>query len=79
MDAGLYIPLKYTTMKTHIKQGSNNSLIFNSMVPFSSMLINKVTQMELKWGISSLYSGNKRKYFFSFFLFFFIGILNSTA
>lgn len=48
MDAGLYIPLKYTTMKTHIKQGSNNSLIFNSMVPFSSMLINKVTQMELK-------------------------------
>jgi len=42
----LYI--KYTTMTIHIKQNSNNNLIFNSLLPFYPMLPNKITQMELK-------------------------------
>lgn len=44
----LYILLKYITMKIHIKQDSNNSLIFNSLFPFYPMLLNKIAQMELK-------------------------------
>lgn len=52
----LYILLKYTTMKIHIKQDSNNSLIFNSLFPFYPMLPNKVAQMELMKDCMSLFS-----------------------
>lgn len=37
----IYILLKNTTMKIHIKQDSN-SLIFNSLFPFYSMPPNKI-------------------------------------
>lgn len=60
----LYILLKYTTMKIHIKQDSNNSLIFNSLFPFYPMLLNKIAQMELKWRIVCPYSLPKRKKIF---------------
>jgi len=52
----LYI--KYTTMTIHIKQNSNNNLIFNSLLPFYPMLPNKITQMELKWRIVCPYSAH---------------------
>lgn len=38
----IYILLKNTTMKIHIKQDSNNSLIFNSLFPFYPVLPNKI-------------------------------------